>query len=275
MSRAGLYRRLQRRRPREADVEMRDRIQRIALDNRRYGYRRVGAELRRQGWVVNHKKVLRLLGEDNLLAVKKRRFVLTTETSPFLPVYPNLAQRLQVDGLDQLWVADITYIRLRETFVYLAVVLDAFSRRAIGWELGETLGAELALAALRQALATRRAGPGLVHHSDRGVQYTSRAYVELLESRGVLLSMSRRGNPYDNARAESFMKTLKSEEVALWHYRDLAQARASIGHFLGQIYNRRRLHSALGYVPPVEFEAAVASAERREPGRVRYGFSQA
>ena len=146
---------------------------------------------------------------------------------------------------------------------------------AIGWELGETLGAELALAALRQALATRRAGPGLVHHSDRGVQYTSRAYVELLESRGVLLSMSRRGNPYDNARAESFMKTLKSEEVALWHYRDLAQARASIGHFLEQIYNRRRLHSALGYVPPVEFEAAVASAERREPGRVRYGFSQA
>ncbi len=254
---------------------MRDRIQRIALDNRRYGYRRVGAELRRQGWVVNHKKVLRLLGEDNLLAVKKRRFVLTTETSPFLPVYPNLAQRLQVDGLDQLWVADITYIRLRETFVYLAVVLDAFSRRAIGWELGETLGAELVLAALRQALATRRAGPGLVHHSDRGVQYTSRAYVELLESRGVLLSMSRRSNPYDNARAESFMKTLKSEEVALWHYRDLAQARASIGHFLEQIYNRRRLHSALGYVPPVEFEAAVASAERREPGRVRYGFSQA
>ena len=275
VSRAGLYRRLQRRRPREADGEMRDRIQRIALDNRRYGYRRVGAELRRQGWVVNHKKVLRLLGKDNLLAVKKRRFVLTTETSPFLPVYPNLAQRLQVDGLDQLWVADITYIRLRETFVYLAVVLDAFSRRAIGWELGETLGAELALAALRQALATRRAGPGLVHHSDRGVQYTSRAYVELLESRGVLLSMSRRGNPYDNARAESFMKTLKSEEVALWHYRDLAQARASIGHFLEQIYNRRRLHSALGYVPPVEFEAAVAAAERREPGRVRYGFSQA
>ena len=245
------------------------------MSHRRYGYRRVTAELRRQGWVVNHKKVLRLLREDNLLAVKKRRFVLTTETSPFLPVYPNLARWLEVDGLDQLWVADITYIRLRETFVYLAVVLDAFSRRAIGWELGETLGAELALAALRQALDTRRAGPGLVHHSDQGVQYASRAYVELLESRGVLLSMSRRGNPYDNARAESFMKTLKTEEVALYRYRDLAQARASIGHFLEQIYNRRRLHSALGYVPPVEFEAAVASTEQRQPGRVRYGFSQA
>ena len=275
MSRAGFYRRFAERSPAACEVEMRDRIQRIALQNRRYGYRRVGAELRRQGFVVNHKKVLRLLREDNLLAVKKRRFVLTTETSPFLPVYPNLAQRLHVDGLDQLWVADITYIRLRETFVYLAVVLDAYSRRAIGWELGETLETKLTLAALRQALATRRAGPGLVHHSDRGVQYTSRAYVELLESRGVLLSMSRRGNPYDNARAESFMKTLKSEEVSMNRYRDLGEARASIGHFLEQIYNRRRLHSSLGYVPPVEFEAGVASRERREPGRVRYGFSEA
>ena len=275
MSRAGFYRRFAERSPAACEVEMRDRIQRIALQNRRYGYRRVGAELRRQGFVVNHKKVLRLLREDNLLAVKKRRFVLTTETSPFLPVYPNLAQRLHVDGLDQLWVADITYIRLRETFVYLAVVLDAYSRRAIGWELGETLETKLTLAALRQALATRRSGPGLVHHSDRGVQYTSRAYVELLESRGVLLSMSRRGNPYDNARAESFMKTLKSEEVSMNRYRDLGEARASIGHFLEQIYNRRRLHSSLGYVPPVEFEAGVASRERREPGRVRYGFSEA
>ena len=275
MSRAGFYRRFAERSPAACEVEMRDRIQRIALQNRRYGYRRVGAELRRQGFVVNHKKVLRLLREDNLLAVKKRRFVLTTETSPFLPVYPNLAQRLHVDGLDQLWVADITYIRLRETFVYLAVVLDAYSRRAIGWELGETLETKLTLAALRQALATRRAGPGLVHHSDRGVQYTSRAYVELLESRGVLLSMSRRGNPYDNARAESFMKTLKSEEVSMNRYRDLGEARASIGHFLEEIYNRRRLHSSLGYVPPVEFEATVASTERREEGRVRYGFSEA
>jgi putative transposase len=268
VSRAGFYRRFAERSPAACEVEMRDRIQRIALQNRRYGYRRVGAELRRQGFVVNHKKVLRLLREDNLLAVKKRRFVLTTETSPFLPVYPNLAQRLHVDGLDQLWVADLTYIRLRETFVYLAVVLDAYSRRAIGWELGETLETKL-------TLATRRAGPGLVHHSDRGVQYTSRAYVELLESRGVLLSMSRRGNPYDNARAESFMKTLKSEEVSMNRYRDLGEARASIGHFLEEIYNRRRLHSSLGYVPPVEFEATVASTERREEGRVRYGFSEA
>ena len=177
MSRAGFYRRFAERSPAACDVAMRDRIQRIALQNRRYGYRRVGAELRRQGFVVNHKKVLRLLREDNLLAVKKRRFVLTTETSPFLPVYPNLAQRLHVDGLDQLWVADLTYIRLRETFVYLAVVLDAYSRRAIGWELGETLETKLTLAALRRALASRQAGPGLVHHSDQGVQYTSRAYV--------------------------------------------------------------------------------------------------
>ena len=177
----------------------------IAIENRRYGYRRVTVELRRQ-FTVNHKKVLRLLREDNLLAIRKRRFVLTTDSVHFLPVYPNLAGRLRVDGVDQLWQADITYIRLRETFVYLAVVLDAYSRRVVGWRLGPTLEAELAVGALREALAARRPAPGLVHHSDQGVQYASHAYVELLEEHGAVISMSRRGNPYDNARAESFSK---------------------------------------------------------------------
>ena len=253
---------------------MRDRIQRIALGNRRYGYRRVTAELRRQGLVVNHKKVLRLLRQDNLLAVRKKRFVLTTDSSHFLPVYPNLAARLRVDGVDQLWQADITYVRLRETFVYLAVVLDAYSRRVVGWRLGPTLEAELAVEALRGALEVRRPAAGLVHHSDQGVQYASRAYVELLEAHGAVMSMSRRGNPYDNARAESFMKTLKAEEVALRRYRTLDEARAFIGEFIDEIYNERRLHSALGYRPPAEFEALAAPAATgaRNP---RYEFSEA
>ena len=253
---------------------MRDRIQRIALASRRYGYRRVTVELRRQGFVVNHKKVRRLLAEDNLLAVRKRRFALTTDSAHFLPVYPNLTPWLRLDGVDQLWQADITYIRLRQAFVYLAVVLDGFSRRVVGWRLGPTLEAELALGALADALALRRPAPGLVHHSDQGVQYACRAYVELLESQGAVISMSRRGNPYDNARCESFLKTLKSEEVALRRYRDLADARASIGRFIDEIYNRRRLHSALGYRPPAEFEATLppAPTAARNP---QYEFSKA
>ena len=283
MSRAGFYRRFRERSWAEYNVELRDRIQRIAIENRRYGYRRVTVELRRQGFTVNHKKVLRLLREDNLLAIRKRRFVLTTDSVHFLPVYPNLAGRLRVDGVDQLWQADITYIRLRETFVYLAVVLDAYSRRVVGfqrgesvwrWRLGPTLEAELAVGALREALAARRPAPGLVHHSDQGVQYASHAYVELLEEHGAVISMSRRGNPYDNARAESFFKTLKAEEVSLRRYRNLDDAQASLGEFIDEIYNKRRLHSALGYRPPAEFEAALgpASAVARNP---RYEFSEA
>jgi transposase InsO family protein len=276
LSRASFYRSYQEHEPRQADIELRDRLQRLALENPSYGYRRLSHALRRQGYVENAKRVLRLMRLDNLLCVRKKRFVLTTDSSHFLPVYPNLAARLVVEGLNQLWVADITYIRLREQFVYLAVILDAFSRRVIGWQLGESLEANLAVGALEQALRQRQYEPGLVHHSDRGVQYCCRDYVQRLEARGILISMSRRGNPYDNARAESFIKTLKSEEVWLRQYRDITQARDSIGMFLEQVYNGRRLHSALQYRPPLEFEQALlATGQRRATGRVRYEFSQA
>lgn len=233
---------------------MRDAIQKIALKMPAYGYRRVTAELRRQKWVVNHKRVLRLMRQDNLLCLRRRAFVRTTNSDHKLPIYPNLARQLVVSGLNQLWVADITYIRLQHEFVYLAVILDVFSRRVIGWALGRTLEANLAIEALRMALRRGRVEPGLVHHSDRGVQYASQAYTELLTSRGIRISMSRKGNPYDNAKAESFMKTLKYEEVYRSEYRDLEDARRQIRHFIEAVYNRKRLHSALGYRSPVEFE---------------------
>jgi transposase InsO family protein len=202
--------------------------------------------------------VYRLMREDNLLCLRKREFVVTTDSDHGLPVYPNLARAMTLTGLDQLWVADITYIRLLTEFVYLAVILDAFSRRVIGWALDRTLEDELTLAALRLALKRRGPKPGLVHHSDRGVQYASRDYTDLLRAHGIAISMSRKGNPYDNAVAESFMKTLKYEEVYREDYRDLAEAHASMGRFLEQVYNEKRLHSALGYLPPVEFEQSLA-----------------
>jgi transposase InsO family protein len=192
---------------------------------------------------------------DNLLAVRKRRFVFTTDARHTYAVYPNLAETIPLSGLNQLWIADITYVRLREDFLYLAIVLDAFSRRALGWELGENLRAELALRALDRALADRPVRPGIVHHSDRGVQYCSSGYVQRLRNHGFAISMSRSGNPYENARAESFIKTLKCEEVYLRQYRDAEEARASIGHFIEEVYNRKRLHSALGYTAPEAFEA--------------------
>jgi putative transposase len=276
VSRAGFYRNYQEHEPRQADIELRDRLQRLALADSKCGYRRLNRELRRQGYVHNAKRVLRLMRLDNLLCVRKKRFVLTTDSDHFLPVYPNLAARLVVDGLNQLWVADITYIRLREQFLYLAVILDAYSRRVIGWQLGESLQASLAVGALEQALRERQVEAGLVHHSDRGVQYCCREYVARLEAQGILISMSRRGNPYDNARAESFMKTLKSEEVGLRQYRDIDDARQSIGVFLEQVYNGRRLHSALDYRPPAEFEQELeVNGKDRAAGRVRYEFSKA
>ena len=195
-----------------------------------------------------------MMREDNLLCVRRRAFVVTTDSRHHLPVYPNLAREMNPLAINQLWVADITYIRLRTEFVYLAVVLDAFSRRVIGWALGRRLEAELAVTALRMALIARQPGLGLVHHSDRGVQYASQDYTDLLKQHKVAISMSRKSNPYDNAACESFMKTLKYEEVYRNEYRDFAEAHASIGEFLERVYNRQRLHSALGYLPPAEFE---------------------
>lgn len=257
VSRAGYYRRWQTVAPRTAETALRDEVQRLALAERHYGYRRITALLRRSGWQVNRKRVLRLMRQDNLLCLRKKAFVpATTDSRHSWRIYPNLAWRLQPTELNQLWVADITYVRLAEGFAYLAVLLDAFSRRAIGWAMEEHLKASLALAALEMALASRVITPGLlVHHSDRGVQYACRDYVDRLEAHGIQPSMSRVACPYDNAMAESFMKTLKQEEVDGRRYRDLAQARQAIEHFLAEVYNCQRLHSALAYNAPAEVEA--------------------
>ncbi len=236
-------------------MEIRDEMQKIALEWPTYGYRRMTIELQRRGFDVQYKRILRIMREDNLLCVRRRRFAGTTDSRHNLPVYPNLARSMKVTGINQLWVADITYIRLRSEFVFLAVVLDAFSRRVIGWSLGRTLEAQLAIAALRMALMTRQPPAGLVHHSDRGVQYACRDYTDMLKQHQAEISMSRKGNPYDNAACESFMKTLKYEEVYRMEYRDFHDVHASIGEFLERVYNERRLHSALGYVPPAEFES--------------------
>src|ERR1700694_1690318 len=235
------------------EMELRDAMQQVALEFPAYGYRRITFELNRRGFAVNHKRVLRLMREDNLLCLRHRSFVVTTDSRHTLPVYPNLARDITPQAVNQLWVADITYIRLLSEFVYLAVVLDAFSRRVIGWALDRTLEDTLTLRALRLALDQRRPVPGLVHHSDRGVQYASSEYTDLLRAHEITISMSRKANPYDNAKAESFMKTLKYEEVFREDYRDLSEAHAGIGRFLEQIYNQKRLHSALGYRPPGEF----------------------
>ena len=241
------------------EMELRDAMQKIALESPAYGYRRITAELHQRGFEVNHKRVLRMMREDNLLCARRRVFVVTTDSRHNLPVYPNLARQTTPAAINQLWVADITYIRLRTEFVYLAVVLDAFSRRVIGWALGRTLEAELAITALRMALLERQPSPGLIHHSDRGVQYASHAYTEMLKQHSATISMSRKGNPYDNAACESFMKTLKQEEVYRNEYRDFQDAYGSIGEFLERVYNQKRLHSALGYVPPAEFENGASS----------------
>jgi transposase InsO family protein len=260
VSRAGFYRFLQQRHPHEEDMEVRSVIQQIALEHkRRYGYRRIAAELRRRGMAVNHKRVVRLMREDNLLAVQPRSFVATTDSNHELEVYLNLARRMKLTGINQLWVADMTYIRLRGEFVYLALVLDAFSRKVVGWALERNLTARLPLLALERAIVARQPAAGLVHHSDRGVQYASEPYLRVLRSQGILPSMSRPANPYDNAACESFIKTLKREEIYANQYRDLDDLCTHIEEFIDRYYNRLRLHSALGYATPEEFEAGCAA----------------
>jgi putative transposase len=257
ISRAGYYRFLDPEKPAPADMDLRDEMQKIALEWPSYGSRRMVRELKAHGWDVNRKRVQRLMREDNLLCVAKRKFVVTTDSTHGQKVYPNLAGSMILTGVDQLWVADITYIRLEEEFVYLAVILDAYSRRVIGWHLSDGLDDSLTLAALRMALQQRVVRPGLVHHSDRGVQYASGDYTDELKANGIDISMSRKGNPWDNAACESFMKTLKYEEVYRTEYRNLADARARVGEFLEKVYNEKRLHSALDYRSPVQFESTL------------------
>jgi putative transposase len=275
VSRAGYYRFWQKSAPRAHDTAVRDAIQRVALANsRRRGYRYISHQLRREGTVVNHKRVLRLMRHDNLLCLRRKAFVpQTTDARHDWEIVPNLVRGLRLTGLDRLWVADITYIRLQEEFVYLAVVIDAFSRRVVGWAMADHLRASLAIDALNMALEERRPAWGsLIHHSDRGVQYACADYTKILAAHGIATSMSRVGNPYDNAKAESFMKTLKTEEVDGRLYRNLKEAEQCIGTFIDEIYNKQRLHSALDYRPPVEFEVwHRASAAPGGRGAARTG----
>lgn len=260
LPRATFYRRAAATQIKPEEMELRDALQRFALAWPSYGYRRLTAALRRQGFVVNHKRVLRLMRADNLLCLRYGRgFIVTTDSRHAFPVYPNLAREMTLTALNQLWIADITYIRLRSEFVYLAVILDAYSRRVIGWAVSRHIDTELTLVALRMALSRRQFAAGLVHHSDRGVQYAATEYVNELSAHGVTVSMSRRGNPYDNAQCERFMRTLKYEEVYLSDYDTLRETETSIEHFLEEVYNQKRLHSALGYVPPAEFEQSLTA----------------
>lgn len=262
VSRAGFYRHLVEVEPDAEEMEMRDAIQQIYLEHRRhYGYRRITAELRHRGMLVNRKRVARLMHEDNLIAISQRKYVVTTDSEHDFQVYLNLAARMEVTAVNQLWVADITYIRLLREFVFLAVILDAYSRVVVGRCLARSLHSELTQTALRQAIDLRRPQPGLVHHSDRGVQYASREYTDLLEAHGMIPSMSRPGNPWDNASCESFMKTLKREEVYCREYKDYDDLSQHLEAFIDQYYNRQRLHSALGYRSPVDFERATAAGE--------------
>jgi len=240
------------------DADLRDKIESIVVEYERYGYRRVTAQLKRDGSEVNHKRVQRIMQEADLICKIKKRWVRTTDSNHPYPVAPNLLKDAKITGVNQAWVADITYIRIMTAFVYLAVILDVFSRKVVGWAISLRIDTELTRAALRMAIETRRPPNGCIHHSDRGVQYAAHEYVDDLNAAGLLISMSRKGNPYDNAWAESFMKTLKNEEVYLWDYKTFEDVKKRIPYFIEDVYNEKRLHSALGYCPPSEYEALVA-----------------
>lgn len=270
VSRASFYRDWEQKAPSEAEMALRDAIQRTALGHRDHGYRRITPLVQRAGFVVGEEKVRRILRSDNLLAVRRRKFVVTTDSNHRFRVHPNLAESMELTAVNQLWVADITYIRLQREFVFLAVVLDAFSRKAIGWELGRTLETRLALAALEAAIASRHPQPGLVHHSDRGTQYASNEYVQRLEACGAHLSMSRAASPWENGKCESFIKTLKREEIDARRYASFAELRQHVEEFMEQIYNKVRLHSALGYRSPEEFEQAQIPAVKWSPAALSF-----
>ena len=270
VSRASFYRDWEQRAPSEAEVALRDAVQQTALAHRGYGYRRITPLVQHAGFVVGQEKVRHILRSDNLLAVRRRKFVVTTDSNHRFRVHPNLAESMELTAINQLWVADITYIRLRWEFVFLAVVLDAFSRKAIGWELGRTLETKLALAALEAAIGSRNPQPGLVHHSDRGTQYASHEYVQRLEACGAHLSMSRPARPWENGKCESFIKTLKREEIDARRYTDFADLRQHLKEFIEQIYNQARLHSALGYRSPEEFERSQIPGVKWSPAALSF-----
>jgi putative transposase len=270
VSRASFYRSWEQNEPTAAEMAVRDAIQRACVAHRYYGYRRVAALLRRQGFLVSPKKVRRLMHEDNLIAVRRRKFVVTTESSDRFRVHPNLAESLEITDLNQLWVADLTYLRLEREFAYLAVVLDAYSRRVIGWALGRSLEVGLTLDALEQAITARQPQPGLVHHSDQGVQYACQSYVDRLECCGAVLSMSRPGSPWENGRCESFIKTLKYEELEARPSRTIEELREHVTEFIDQIYNMKRLHSALAYCSPIEFEQQHESDRAWRPATLSF-----
>ena len=265
VSRASYYRYLEVAAPDEAEMTVRAAIQEVVLAHRRrYGYRRVNMDLRRRGMAVNHKRVLRIMREDNLLAIRYRKYILTTNSQHDCPVYLNLAARMELTGVNQLWVADITYIRLRAEFVFLAVVIDRYSRKAVGWALDRSLSAKVAIGALQLAIQQRQPPPGVVHHSDQGTQYASAEYIGVLQANQMTPSMSRPANPYDNAACESFMKTLKQEEIYCNRYADFQELSAHLEEFIDTYYNRQRLHSALGYRTPEEFEQQAANTPLSE-----------
>jgi len=251
-------------------MALRDAVQRTALGHRGFGYRRITPLVQRAGFVVGGEKVRRILRTDNLLAVRRRKFVVTTDSNHRFRVHPNLAESMELTAVNQLWVADLTYIRLRREFVYLAVVLDAYSRKVIGWELDRTLESKLPLAALEAAIASRQPQPGLVHHSDRGTQYASNDYVQRVEACGGHLSMSRPARPWENGKCESFIKTLKAEEIDARGYGSFGELRQNLEEFIERVYNPVRLHSALGYRSPEEFERSPKDAEAWSPATLSF-----